>query len=168
MKIFAISDLHLSTVDPKPMDIFGGNWDDYWQKIEQDWQQYKVDYQRQKNIEKDKVNPEIEYLREKKERLEKNLAALEEVKPKDLTAADIHVEIGATWIPTQDIEKFIRETFDVFHSSMQVHFSPITGVWRVESKNYKHFFTKAEITYGVKQINALVLTESALNVEENS
>jgi len=39
MKIFAISDLHLSTVDPKPMDIFGGNWDDYWQKIEQDWQQ---------------------------------------------------------------------------------------------------------------------------------
>ena len=38
MKIFAISDLHLSTVDPKPMDIFGGNWDDYWQKIECDWQ----------------------------------------------------------------------------------------------------------------------------------
>ena len=39
MKIFAISDLHLSTVEPKPMDIFGGNWDDYWQKIECDWQQ---------------------------------------------------------------------------------------------------------------------------------
>ena len=42
MKIFAISDLHLSTVEPKPMDIFGGNWDDYWQKIECDWQD-KVD-----------------------------------------------------------------------------------------------------------------------------
>ena len=59
--------------------------DNYYQRsdmnnIEQDWQQYKVDYQHQKNIEKDKVNPEIEHLREKKERLEKNLAALELVK----------------------------------------------------------------------------------------
>ena len=55
--------------------------DNYYQRsdmnnIEQDWQQYKIDYQRQKNIEKDKVNPEIEHLREKKARLEKNLAAL--------------------------------------------------------------------------------------------
>ena len=145
--------------------------DNYYQRsdmnnIEQDWQQYKIDYQRQKNIEKDKVNPEIEHLREKKSRFEKNLAALEEVKPKDLTAADIHVEIGATWIPTQDIEKFIKETFDVFHSSMQVHFSPITGVWRVESKTYPHLSAKAEITYGVKQMNALVLTELALNMKE--
>lgn len=145
--------------------------DNYYQRsdmnnIEQDWQKYKIDYQRQKNIEKDKFNPEIEHLREKKVRLEKNLAALEEVKPKDLTAADIHVEIGATWIPNHDIEKFIRETFDVYHSSMQVHFSPITGVWRVESKNYPHLSAKAEITYGVKQMNALVLTELALNMKE--
>ena len=71
--------------------------DHYYQRsdmnhIEQDWQQYKIDYQRQKNIEKDKVNPEIEHLREKKARLEKNLAALELVKPKDLTVADIHVD----------------------------------------------------------------------------
>ena len=145
--------------------------DNYYQRsdmnnIEQEWQQYKIDYQRHKNIEKDKVNPEIEQLREKKARLEKNLAALEEVKPKDLTAADIHVEIGATWIPPQDIERFIRETFDVYHSSMQVHFSPITGVWRVESKTYPHLSAKAEITYGVKQMNALVLTELALNMKE--
>lgn len=52
--------------------------DNYYQRsdmnhIEQDWQQYKIDYQRHKNIEKDKVNPEIEHLREKKERLEKIL-----------------------------------------------------------------------------------------------
>ena len=145
--------------------------DNYYQRsdmnhIEQDWQQYKIDYQRQKNIEKDKVNPEIEYLQETKARLEKNLTALEEVKPKDLTAADIHVEIGATWIPTHDIEQFIKETFEVFHSSMQVHFSPITGVWRVDSKTYPHLSAKAEITYGVKQMNALVLTELALNMKE--
>ena len=72
---------------------------------------------------------------------------------KDLTAADIHVEIGATCIPPQDIERFIRETFDVYHSSMQVHFSPITGLWRVESKTYPHLSAKSEITYGVKQMN---------------
>lgn len=37
MKIYAISDLHLSTTTNKPMDIFGGNWDNYWQKIVEDW-----------------------------------------------------------------------------------------------------------------------------------
>ena len=86
------------------------------------------------------------------------------VKPKDLTAADIHVEIGATWI--QSHEKFIRETFDVYYSSMQVYFSPITGVWSVESKNYHYLSSKAEVSYGVKEMNALVLTELALNMKE--
>ena len=38
MKVFAISDLHLSTADPKPMDIFGGDWTDYWQRVQDDWQ----------------------------------------------------------------------------------------------------------------------------------
>ena len=134
--------------------------------LKEEWAQYKADYQRKKAVEQNRVDPDLDFLRQSKARLEKNLAALELVKPKDLTAADIHVELGATWIPPQDIERFIRETFDVYHSSMQVNFSPLTGVWRVESKNYPHLSTKAEVTYGVKEMNALVLTELALNMKE--
>lgn len=37
MKVYAISDLHLSINNPKPMDIFGGNWTNYWEKIKSDW-----------------------------------------------------------------------------------------------------------------------------------
>ena len=62
--------------------------------IKEDWEKYKAEYQKQKNLEKGKENPEIDYLKKTKSRLEKKLSALEKVKPKDLTAADIHV--GAT------------------------------------------------------------------------
>ena len=38
MKIYSISDLHLSLTCDKPMDIFGPVWDGYWEKIAEDWQ----------------------------------------------------------------------------------------------------------------------------------
>ena len=38
MKVYAISDLHLSLSGEKPMDIFGEKWDGYLEKIEQNWQ----------------------------------------------------------------------------------------------------------------------------------
>jgi len=146
--------------------------DHYYQRdedsseIQKEWQQYKADYLTKKNAETAKFNPALEILRNQKERLEKNLAALEKVKPEDLTAADIHIEIGATWIPAGDIEAFIKETFDVYHKSMEVHFSQITGNWRVDGKTYPSLSAKAEVTYGVKEMNALVLTELALNMKE--
>ena len=37
MKVYAISDLHLSTTENKPMDIFGGNWEGHFEKIKKDW-----------------------------------------------------------------------------------------------------------------------------------
>ena len=140
--------------------------DNYEVNIKEEWQNYQEDYFKKKNIAAAEINPELDALRKIKIRLEKNLSALEEVKPKDLTAADIHVEIGATWIPPQDIEAFIKETFDVYHRSMEVHFSPITGNWKVEGKTYPSLSAKSEVTYGVNQMNALVLTELALNMKE--
>ena len=145
--------------------------DHYYQRrsesaIKEDWEQYKQEYQKQKTLEKDKVNPRLDYLKAMQERLQKNLAALEQVKPKDLTAADIHVELGATWIPPYDVRMFIRDTFDVTHKSLEVYFSPITGVWRVDGKTNPNMSAKAEVTYGVKQMNALLLTELALNMKE--
>lgn len=77
-----------------------------------------------------------------------------------------YVEIGATWIPPEDIGLFIRETFEVSHRGLDVHYSPITGIWRVEGKGYPSLSAKAEITYSVKQMNALTLTELALNMKE--
>ncbi len=134
-------------------------------EIKREWAQYQSEYQNLKTAKINEPNPEIENLRTIKARLEKNFLALENVKPQDLTAADIHVEIGATWIPTRDIENFIRETFDVSKSGMEVHFSSITGNWRIDGKTYPNS-PKAEVTYGVTQMNALVLTELALNMKE--
>ena len=37
MKVFSISDLHLSINNPKPMNIFGEVWDDYLDKIAESW-----------------------------------------------------------------------------------------------------------------------------------
>ncbi len=76
------------------------------------------------------------------------------------------MEIGSTWIPLRDIEDFIKETFDVYHRSLEVHFSSLTGNWRVDGKTYPSLSAKAEVTYGVKEMNALVLTELALNMKE--
>ena len=42
MKLFAISDLHLSGADPKPMEIFGGNWEGHWQKIQENWRRMEI------------------------------------------------------------------------------------------------------------------------------
>lgn len=39
MNIYAVSDLHLSNTVNKPMDIFGDNWDNHWQKIQDDWRE---------------------------------------------------------------------------------------------------------------------------------
>ena len=146
--------------------------DNYYQRnidseLKNDWEQFKTDYQKKKSTEMDKVNPDIELLNSTKSRLEKNLTALEKVKPKDLTAADIHVEIGATWIPSEDMNNFIKETFNLqYNSAIEVNFSKITGNWKVEGKNIPNLGPKAESTYGVKQMNALVLTELALNLKE--
>lgn len=43
MNVYAISDLHLSTTQPKPMDIFGGNWEGHFEKIKADWQEKVTD-----------------------------------------------------------------------------------------------------------------------------
>ncbi len=39
MKVFAISDLHLSGAVQKPMDIFGAGWENYFEKVTSDWRE---------------------------------------------------------------------------------------------------------------------------------
>lgn len=96
------------------LDAIKKHADDYYQRvgldeIKADWENFKADYQKQKNIELDKLNPEFDFLRSQKSRLEKNFAALENVKPKDLTAADIHFTIFFVYDFFQNI--FVSELY---------------------------------------------------------
>lgn len=43
MKVYAISDLHLSINNPKPMDIFGEVWNNYLEDIEKSWNEKVTD-----------------------------------------------------------------------------------------------------------------------------
>ena len=131
------------------------------------WQEFQEKYQQDKEQALSVPDGEIASIQESQSRIDRNLAALEEVKPKDLTAADIHVEIGATWIPSEDVEAFLSEVMDVpSYANVSVHFSPITGLWRIDGKNSDNLGSKANVTYGVKEMNGLALAESSLNLKE--
>ncbi|MBR3457995.1 MAG: DEAD/DEAH box helicase family protein, partial [Selenomonadaceae bacterium] len=131
------------------------------------WQEFQEKYQRDKEQALLAPDDEIASVRESQSRLERNIAALEEVKPRDLTAADIHVEIGATWIPAEDVEAFLSEVMDVpSFANVSVHFSPITGLWRIDGKNSDNLGSKANVTYGVNEMNGLALAENSLNLKE--
>jgi len=89
---------------------------------------------------------------------------LEKVKPEDLTAADIHVELGAAWIPTNDIKDFLSESFEVDLSDLEVNYAPVTSVWEVKYKQWGNIGPKANVTFGVEdKVNALDIAENILN-----
>ena len=86
-----------------------------------------------------------------------NADALAQVQPTDLTASEISVRLGATWLDTEYVRRFIFETLGTPRSaqwSMKVHYSGITGEWRIEGKSTDRGNVKAISTYGTKRINA--------------
>ena len=86
-----------------------------------------------------------------------NADALAQVQPVDLTASEISVRLGATWLDTEYVRRFIFETLGTPRSaqwSMKVHYSKITGEWRIEGKNKDRGNVKAISTYGTQRINA--------------
>ena len=94
------------------------------------------------------------------ERFQKNLSALEKVKPRDLSADEITINLGASWIPPKYINKFIQDTFRVIDNPY-VEYSKITGAWKVGLTKYDN--SKVNDEYGVEGKNALELTQYALN-----
>ncbi|MEN6624266.1 MAG: SNF2-related protein [Smithella sp.] len=101
--------------------------------------------------------------------IEKNRKALEAVKPNDLEPSEIQIELGATWIPTEDVRNFLFETLGTGYATQQsidVHYSDVTGTWRIDGKSSDYGNPKAEMTYGLKEINAYSLVELALNLKE--
>ena len=86
-----------------------------------------------------------------------NVEALEKVQPKDLTASEISVRLGATWIPPEIFEKFMFEFLDTpryAQWNIKVHYSQYTGEWNIEGKSYDRSNVKAYSTYGTSRINA--------------
>ena len=94
---------------------------------------------------------------------------LEEVMPERLTASDINVRLGATWIPTKDVERFMFETLKTpgyNRWDIKVKFSPMTSEWNIEGKSVDRGNDLAELTYGTSRVNAYKLIEDALNLKE--
>ena len=98
-----------------------------------------------------------------------NADALAQVQPTDLTASEISVRLGATWLDTAYVRQFIFETLGTPRSaqwSMKVHYSGITGEWRIEGKSKDRGNVKAISTYGTKRINAYEIIEVTLNLKD--
>ena len=98
-----------------------------------------------------------------------NAEALARVQPTDLTASEISVRLGATWLDTEYVRRFIFETLGTPRSAqwgMKVHYSKITGEWRIEGKSKDRGNVKAISTYGTKRVNAYEIIETTLNLKD--
>ena len=98
-----------------------------------------------------------------------NTDALARVQPTDLTASEISVRLGATWLDTDYVRQFIFETLGTPRSvqwGMKVHYSKITGEWRIEGKSKDRGNVKAISTYGTQRINAYEIIETTLNLKD--
>lgn len=101
--------------------------------------------------------------------LQTNVSALEQVQPKDLTASEISVRLGATWLKPDYVKQFVFETLSTprwAQYNIKVHFSEITGEWRIEGKNQDRGNIKATNTFGTKRINAYSIIEETLNLKD--
>ena len=98
-----------------------------------------------------------------------NVEALEKVQPKDLTASEIFVQLGTTWLPEEIAQQFMYEFLDtpVYAIwNIKVHYSKLTGEWNVEGKSYDRGNLKAYNTYGTKRVNAYKIIEETLNMKD--
>ena len=98
-----------------------------------------------------------------------NVEALEKVIPKDLSAAEISVRLGATWIPQEDIQRFVMELLtpsSYAAGRLKVRYTPINGDWFIENKSSDMGNVKAGSTYGTKRASAYRIIEDTLNLRD--
>ena len=97
------------------------------------------------------------------------MQALERVQPVDLTASEIAVRLGATWLPPKIVEQFMFELFSTSNRSrwnIHVHYSKYTGEWNIEGKSYDKGNIKAQNTYGTERISGYKIVEETLNLRD--
>ena len=98
-----------------------------------------------------------------------NVDALKKVIPKDLSAAEISVRLGATWIPQEDIQRFVMELLtpsSYATGRLKVRYTPINGDWLIENKSSDMGNVKADSTYGTKRASAYRIIEDTLNLRD--
>ena len=98
-----------------------------------------------------------------------NVQALEKVQPKDLTAGEISVRLGAAWIPEDVVEQFTHELLQTpfyYKSRIRVRYSSVTGEWNVSEKSLDRSSIRVFNTYGTKRVNAYKLIEDTLNLRD--
>ncbi|MFA6850928.1 MAG: SNF2-related protein, partial [Selenomonadaceae bacterium] len=135
-----------------------------------EWKSYQAALEeRRQNIIQHQDYPNAKETTEKIEHMQKNLAALSAVKPKNLEASEIQIELGAPWISPEDIKQFLVDTMKPLpwvERKLEVLYSPATGNWRIEGKTCDEGNARVELTYGLKEMNAYMLIEHALNLKE--
>ncbi len=99
-----------------------------------------------------------------------NVEALKAAQPRELTASEIDVRLGATWIEPRYIEQFMVNTFQPTYwasRSMSVNYSPYTSEWRIEGKSaIGAADVNAFSTYGTSHISAYKILENTLNLRD--
>lgn len=98
-----------------------------------------------------------------------NVEALKQVIPKDLSAAEISVRLGTTWIPQEDIQQFVTELLtpsSYAAGRIKVRYTAINGDWFIENKTSDYGNIKAESTYGTKRASAYRIIEDTLNLKD--
>ena len=98
-----------------------------------------------------------------------NVSALERVIPKDLPASEIAVRLGTTWIPQEDIQRFMVELLTPSSYAMgrlKVRYTPMNGDWFIENKSSDVGNVKADSTYGTKRASAYRIIEDTLNLRD--
>ena len=110
-----------------------------------------------------------EHFAETDEKFNVNVKYLKEVQPKDLSASEISVRLGSTWIPTEDIKVFIEYLLNPSNYACQninVHYNEATSEWWIEGKNYDKYNIKATNTYGTGRASAYKIIEDSLNLKD--
>lgn len=108
-------------------------------------------------------------LAEKDERYTINVHSLEAVQPVDLSASEISVRLGATWLPPEVIRDFL---FDLLRTpfyqrrNIRVNYSTYTGEWNIDGKSLDRGNVRSENTFGTERINAYKIIEETLNLRD--
>lgn len=100
---------------------------------------------------------------------ESNIKYLKEAQPKDLSASEISIRLGATWIPESVIKDFIKYLLEPnYYNSekIKVHYSEVNGEWNIENKSVDKWNVKANTTYGTSRTNAYRIIEDSLNLRD--
>lgn len=113
------------------------------------------------------VRNKLEIAKEAGEEYSENVLALEKVQPKELSATEIDLRLGATWIDPKYVDEFMRETFGTpfYYRSIKVEYSKVTGEWHISSKNLDNG-PLVSMKYGTQRVNAYKLLEDSLNLKD--